>query len=345
MTNQSKPIIEGIASGLFALLVGACAAAPEQSDCRTDQQCPLDHGCSEGQCIPAWAPCEVDTDCGQGESCVGDRCLLPGRCFTDDDCGDAQHCETGVCQAVACAPESCGEGQWCDEERGTCTPVACRADSDCAFPLVCDTQSRDCVEEGSIPSPERCDAIDNDLDGDVDEGYALGELCTEGIGPCMRQGTLVCSDDGDVECDVEAATPEPERCDGIDNDCDGTIDEDFTQLDAACEAGLGACALGTWVCGEEGDVVCQPLPLSVPSVELCDGIDNDCDGEVDEDFFPDGESCTHGLGACAVLGWLTCSPDLLDVECVPSIASPTAIDERCDGLDNDCDGQIDEGVC
>ena len=100
------------------------------------------------------------------------------------------------------------------------------------------------------------------------------------------------------------AAPLVERCDGVDNDGDDDIDEDWPELGSACGdfGGVGECVEGTFVCAEHGlGVVCEGEVG--PTVEVCDGKDNDCDG-IDDN-----------------------GPD-----------------EVCDGEDNDCDGLVDEGV-
>lgn len=79
-----------------------------------------------------------------------------------------------------------------------------------------------------------------------------------------------------------------------------------------------------------------------PSTEVCDGIDNDCNGQVDENFPTLGNTCVAGIGVCGMQGFLVCNIAQDDVECNATAGSP--VTEVCDGLDNDCDGQVDNGV-
>ncbi len=145
-----------------------------------------------------------------------------------------------------------------------------------------------------------CDGLDNDCDGETDEGYDVGAACTVGLGSCARTGTRACTPDrtGAV-CDVEPGLATVELCgDGRDNDCDGATDEDFP-VGEKCEVGIGACrSVGKYRCAEDSlSVICNAVP-GTPEPDRCDdGIDNDCDGATDED---DCEAApAGGNGGCS----------------------------------------------
>jgi len=77
-----------------------------------------------------------------------------------------------------------------------------------------------------LPSPEICDGKDNNCNETIDEGFDLGAPCSVGIGACKRDGQMVCSQDktGTV-CNATPGAPSSEICDGLDNNCNGPIDE------------------------------------------------------------------------------------------------------------------------
>jgi alpha-tubulin suppressor-like RCC1 family protein len=190
---------------------------------------------------------------------------------------------------------------------------------------------------------EICDGKDNDCDGQTDEGFNVGQSCSVGLGECARTGQYVCRADGfGTECNARAGNPSLEICDGKDNDCNGQIDENLTRAcytGPAGTQGVGECKAGIQVCTNGLWGICQGQVL--PQSEICDNKDNDCDGQIDEGFNV-GQSCTVGVGECARTGQYVCKADGSGTQCNATPGTPTA--EICDGRDNDCDGQIDEGI-
>jgi len=199
------------------------------------------------------------------------------------------------------------------------------------------TTSTDAATKGYVDSLFSCD-----------QG---GQSCTVGIGECQNSGINVCESNV-AQCSVTAGIPTAEICDSLDNDCDGEVDEDVTTTFYEDGDGDGFGNLASFVeaCLQPDGFVtdnsdCDDGQASVnpAQMEICDGLDNDCNGVtpdgVDEVWFSqpcdgvDTDSCNEGILECSA-GAQTCSDTTSDNV------------EVCDSLDNDCDGSIDEGgVC
>ena len=237
--------------------------------------------------------------------------------------------------------------------------VGCETDAQCSAPTPhCDT-SNECVQcvmdaqcSGLTPTcdptlstcvcvssgPETCDGKDNDCNGQLDEGFNLGTACMAGVGECQSSGMIACDGMGASACTAVAGMPSAEKCDGKDNDCDGTADNGFN-LGMACTGGVGECqASGVLVCDGMGAAACDAV-VGMPAAETCDGKDNDCDGIADNGFDL-GMACMAGVGECQASGVRVC--DGMGAAVCDAVAGMPATEKCADGKDNDCDGEVDE---
>lgn len=217
-------------------------------------------------------------------------------------------------------------------------------------------------------APEVCDSVDNDCDGEADEGakityYYDGDR--DGFGTAGSTYTACTAPVGYVaqagDCNDTNASIYPgaaESCDGVDNNCNGSIDEGFvtTFYYDGDKDGYGQTSLSIRACSAPVGYVsaggdCNDQDASIhPGVnDTCDGKDNDCDAAIDENpdktWYRDADSDGYGSAssttkACTVpSGYVASSSDCND----SSASINPAATEVCDGVDNDCDQSTDEG--
>ncbi|TKD13217.1 MYXO-CTERM sorting domain-containing protein [Polyangium fumosum] len=239
---------------------------------------------------------------------------------------------SGYCTLTVTVPECAVYGTPCSTGIGACLGTGIEQ---CLGPDVI------CTAVAKAPMPEVCNGIDDDCNDTIDDNNPeSGTPCTTGLPPVCGAGVNDCNA-GVLECVPDVAPGSiVETCNGVDDDCDGTTDEGYG-LGVSCIVGDGVCeAVGKIVCDGPDATTCDAVP-GVPTTEMCDGADNDCDG-VPDDGFDVGTSCMEGLGECVASGVNVCKPDGTGVVCNAVLGTPTL--EICgDDKDTDCDGNNENG--
>ena len=222
--------------------------------------------------------------------------------------------------------------------------------------LVCNSSQNGttCNATAGSPTTETCNNVDDNCNGSVDE--SLTQTCysgpggTAGVGAC-RAGTSTCSAGAYGAC-VGQVVPATETCDGVDNDCDGIVDDGFCRIGGVCYnngqanpsttcqtcvAAANVTPPTTWtnvtngtVCGSPTGGVCTNGTCGCPSGQTsCSGVCR-----------VTGAACTAGVGVCLRSGTIVCSGT--STACSVTPGAPGT--ESCNGLDDDCNGTVDNGV-
>ena len=357
-----------------------CFTVHNDETCDDGSVCTTDDRCSAGACIPGSSlVCDDGDACNGSESCDPQSGCLPGialQCDDEDVCNGIETCDPDS----GCLPGTsldCGDENSCTDNG--CDPVVgcwlkfntspCDDADACTSPDLCSDggcipgPTFDC-NDGNPCTDDACDPVlgcvyaNNTLACDDGNACSTGDQCNHG--DCLGGAPLVC-DDGDVCNGVEACNPAigcgtgtpPLTCDDHDV-CNGleTCDEESGCVPGVilnCNDG-DTCTTDSCDPGEG----CRNILTAVAMPEVCNGLDDDCDGMTDREdpdlFQDDQQNCENQTGVCSGAtkatiqcvggAWAPCTETSYGIYSVDYQPEPEA---SCDALDNDCDGATDEG--
>jgi hypothetical protein len=286
--------------------------------------------------------CKNDSECAAPTPvCVNDVCV---ECSpTNDPCPTGQYCTTGNQCAAGCddTTDCSGSTSKCDTSKHLC--VECLGDSDCPAGQICVQNA--CAQGCSPTQPcvnsaeTCCGSSCHDLQTDTTNCGTCGNACpvptnavatctagTCGMGPCAV-GFADCNKSALDGCEVNTAITSCMCTPGAQQAC-------YTGPPGT--EGKGLCKAGTQTCDGSGLHWGPCIGQVVPAPEVCaNGVDEDCTGVADDVPDTDGD------------GWTACNGDCCETpsQCSdPKLVNPGAFEFSGNGVDDDCDGSIDNAL-
>ncbi len=208
-----------------------CKSTGEWDSCKDWEACKY---CPNNPCVVGEKQCKTDSKTKPGKYvlCQKDDKGCPVWGTVKKECSSKEVCDNGECVDPSCPPQECQAGatrcadksnvQTCGKDKTGC--LVWQPKSPCPAGKSCSDTLKRCTD--CVPKAETCNQKDDNCDGKVDETFTdLGQACEVGKGICKVSGVKICASDGKgTVCGASPGTSSKEQCNGLDDDCDGTID-------------------------------------------------------------------------------------------------------------------------